>query len=419
MPQNDVERTVAHYRQTSLTDLPAGGNWDTDATVVEFLAIEVTVDGLGEGTVPNLHHRRRALATPTHLPALRSGSGWGFKLYLSGSQVTTANDSAAATFILPEMLENAWGGLHLGFASLVVAASTTVPEITVGQGVNHPAGAFIFGIDANGVGEFLAVDSVTGDVLTLRTTAANPVASVGAVIANFPHTRALPDGTHPSNTTHAFYVRGEDAGDNYEILGGKLNATGIESNGPGEDAKFIFEGMHTNFNSHAVTRRALTGTPQGPAGPVVGRSGTAIRVAPLGTPAMSVLNAHTFTFASGITATQVPGVGGQQGVLRYAYTPGDETIVEVVVDYDKQQIADFEAQQYFHVMIQVGDVQSDAWGIYLARCILLDDPGRVGTSDQTTMTLRFQAQEFEGTTHTEGTTNFELERARFSVLTCA
>lgn len=417
MPQNDQEVTLAYFQQATLAEIPA--TWDSDGTVVEFLALEPTRDGLGEGVVPNMNSRRRALDTLTHLPALRSGTGWGWKIYASGSQVTTANDAAAATFALADLLRNALAGRHLGFASAVVTPSTTAPDITVGQGANHPAGAAIFGVNtAAAAGEFLVVDSVAVDVLTLRTTATNAVDTVGAVIALFPHTRALPDRNHANNVTHAFLQRGEGTDDDYEILGGKLNVTGMESTEPGADARFVFEGMHTDFNSDGVTHFDLTGTPQGPAGPIVGRSGTAIRIANLGTPALTTLNAHSFTFSPGIVNIQVPGITSN-GVLGYAYTPGDDTMLEIVVDYDENFITDFEAQQFKHVMIQVGDQRGDAWAIYFPRCLLMEDPGRLGTSDQTTMTLKLRAHEFQGATHTEGTDNFELENARFLILLCA
>lgn len=412
MPQDAREVTMAYWEQSALGDLPS--TWDSDGDVVEFLAIDPNWGGIKLGTIDDRNMRRRAWATRQKLPGLPEPT-FTMGMYASGSGVTTSNASAAATFALAEMLRNAWCGLHLGYANAIVTPSTTVPEITASQGTNHPAGSFIFSMDSGGIGQFACVASVASDVLTLRTTLDSAAATVGAAIACFPNTRALANRAHASHITHAIHFRGEDTDDNYEVMGVKFNVTGLENTEAGGDASFTFEAMGYDFNDASLSKFNLTGTPQGPAPPIVGHQGTAVRIANVGTASMSDVGAYTFTFTPGIVNNKVPGVM-TNGMLGYHGGGYDDTMLEIVVPYDDAWITDFRNQQRKHIMIQVGYQRGDAWGLYLPNAEIAENPERGVSADETAITLRFRALEFPGTTHTEGTDNYELERAKFAVL---
>lgn len=415
MPQDAREVTMAYWEQSSLSGLPS--TWDTDGNVVEFLAIDPNWSGVKTGVIDNRNMRRRAYATYPALIALPEPT-FTMGMYASGSGATTANSSAASTFALAEMLRNAWCGQHLGYASAVVTPSASAPDITVGQGANHPAGAAIFGMDSSSVGQFAIVDNVSTDVLNLRTETDNAIATVGAAIACFPNTRGLGDRTHSSHVTHAIHFRGEDTDDNYEVLGVKFNVTGLENSEAGGDASFTFEAIAYDHNDATLSKFNLTGTPQGPAPPIVGHQGTAVRIANVGTAALTDVGAYSISFTPGISYQRVPGMA-TNGMLGHKGGGYDETMLEVVVPFDDAWITDFENRQQKHVMVQVGYQRGDAWGIYLPNADIAENPERGVSADETSMTLKFRANEFAGTTHTEGTNNYELERAKFLFLMAA
>jgi hypothetical protein len=411
MPQTARECTCALFQETTFGEGPT--NWDADAAVREFLPIDPDWSELREGVVENRNARRRAFAPYPKLPALRNGT-FKFGIYAAGRATTVAAGVQSTTDAHSIMLRNAWGGLRLGYATGVVDDSTTAPEVTAAAGANYPAGSAFFAVDAAGSGQFALVGSVAGDVLTLRTALDNAPASIGAAVALFPHTRALTNRAHASHTTLSLYFRGEHTEDSAIGLGCKLNVTGLENTQAGGDASWAIEGMARDFQTETADRAALTGVPEGPTGPIVGRAGTAVRIANVGTAALVDVGAYTFAFTPGIANAPVPGMG-EQGRLGY-HSPGTEdTTLTVTVPYDAAWIEDFRAGQHKHVMVQVGDQPGDAYAIYLPNAEIAEDPKRGADADETSMTLVFRAREFAGATHTEGTDNYEMERARFQV----
>jgi hypothetical protein len=416
MPQNANEQTLAYFQETTRGTGPA--DWDVDAAVVEFLAIGPDPSGMSQTTVDNRNLRRRAYATRQKLLGLRSEAQASFGMYLSGSNVTTAASAQAATFPLVEMLRNAWCGVHRGWASAVVTPDTHTVAITVGQGTNHPAGEAIFAVDADGLGQFAIVASVATDDVTLLTDTDNDVATVGAAITCYPNTRGMTNRGHATHIWHSLYFRGEEAEDNYEARGCKINVTGIENGEAGGDASLSMEVMASTFSAETVTRAALTGTPAGPTPPIVGRAGTAVRIANVGTPTLTDVGAYSFSFTPGVAWQRVPGIT-TEGLLGFNGTGFDATELEIVVPYDESWLADFRAGTRKHIMIQVGSARGDAWALYFPNAELMDDPKRGVSADETAITLRFRALEYPGTTHTDGTANYEMERSKFRLLLAA
>lgn len=416
MPQNARECTCALFVETTFAEGPT--DWDVDAGVREFLAIEPDWSGLRESVVENRNNRRRAYAPHAKLPGLRSEGTVSFALYCAGRNTTVANAAQATTDAQCILLQNAWGGLHRGYASAVVDGSTTAPEVTATEGANYPAGSPVFSVDADGIGQFAIVGSVAGDVLTLRTALDAEAATIGAAIGLYPNTRALTNRDHASHTTLALYFRGEHAEDSAIALGVKLNVAGLENAEAGGDASWTIEGMAADFETETAARAALTGAPEAPTGPIVGRAGTAIRIANVGTAALVDVGAYTFTFTPGVANAPVPGMG-TQGRLGYHANGQEDTILTITVPYDAAWITDFRAAQHKHVLVQVGNERGDAWGLYLPNAEIAEDPERGVSADETSMTLTFRAREFVGTTHTEGTDNYEMERARFMYLRAA
>jgi hypothetical protein len=141
-------------------------------------------------------------------------------------------------------------------------------------------------------------------------------------------------------------------------------------------------------------------------------------MAAVGTAALVDVGAYSFSFTPGVVNAPVPAVV-PGGVAGYHSNGQEDTMIEIVVPYDDAWMALFRAQTHQHIMIQVGSLRGDAWGLYFPNAELAEDPERGVSADETAITLRFRAREFTGTTHTEGTDLYELERARFMVLLAA
>ena len=416
MPFDANERTVAMWQQTSLESLPA--DWDADPNVRVFLCTEPNVEGVGRGINPNNNYKRRAFATRPSLRALRNGE-FSMGVYLSGLGAVTGSNAQAATFALPELMRNAWGGLLRGYAAGVDTPSTSAPVVTAGHEANLGPGQWVFGVNsATGRGQFCLIDDIAAQALNLRTHATADIDVAGAVIINYLHTRALTQRHHAGHITHALYVRGEGDDDNFILIGCKLTLSSLDNMEAGQEPVCQFSGMCTDFRKESVTRAALSATPEGPAPITVGTgANTSVRWANVGTPDLTDMEAYAAALTPGVTQNPVSGFG-REGRLGYHAGGYDDTVLEVTVPYDEAHIADFEAGTEKHVLVQLGDQQGAAAGLYLPRCVIDEDPRRGNTAEETSMLLKFKALEYEGATALTGDA-YELWRSKVQLLLSA
>lgn len=400
-----------------------------DGIVVE--AINVNWDGDKRGVIANENYRQRPFATRAMVQALAVGE-LGFEYYLRG-RATAVADDARATITSPDFpaaqwMQNAWGGIRLGYRTVCSGGSATQPQVEAGDGAQYAAGDWGFfydtGTDATR-GYLRKIESISVDTFTLWaghdlpfTPAASDV--IGAVIQAYPHRSRIVNQAHASHLTHSFYMAGELADDVRQAAGCKLNLTGIEGIAAGEAGKLVFSVLAADIDKEGLTATAYE-TPISNA-PVVTSTGddTLVYISAVGA-ALAAVEAQTVSINPGIRSQPVPCVGGLNGRSGYTIDQGgaDETTIDIVVDYTDDWAVGFLAETRYQILIQVGTTAGSAYGFFFANCELMEDPGRGTETDLSTSRLKFRALESAISTAATGD-DLEKVRAKMEILwTCA
>lgn len=418
-----IEREVLYQNEATFGTLPAA--WSSGTP---FLCYEVGVDGMQRSTLENMNYRQRALATRQKVLSLANGT-CGFKVYLHGRATAVADDARATitspNFPIGHFLQNAWGGIRLGYRTVIASGSVTNPVVEAGDGAQYAAADWIFhvGVGTTTPGAFRKIESISTDTLTmwaghdLPSATANDI--LAAVIQAYPHTDRLKNPNHASHLTQSFLFMGDLSDDAQQGLGVKLNLTGIEGISAGEAGTLVFEGLVTQLDNEAVTQPSA-GSPLGDA-PLVTSTGddTFVFISAVGA-TLAAVEAQSVTVTPGIASSPIPAVGGIEGRHGYSLDNGslDATMIEIAVDYDDAWNTAFDAGTRYQVLIQVGVDPGRAYAIFAANCELAEDPQRGGENNTTSM-LKFRPLESAVSTAATGD-DLEKVRAKIELLfSCA
>lgn len=416
-----VERELRYQNEVSFGVI-VDADWSDG---VPFLAVDPDFTGMQQQTIENMNYRQRALATRGKVLSLANGA-CQFKVYLHGRSTAAAEGSRATRttpdFPIADFMQNAWGGVRLGYCAGIASGSASAPVVDAAAGANYAAGDWGFFIDSDtGEGEFKKILSIATDTLTFwagHDLSFTPAATdtVGAVIQCYPHTDILKNKNHASHLTQSFLDLGDLADDGRQGVGVKLNLTAIEGIAAGEAAQLVFEGMVTQLVNAGIAHPTV-GTPLGDA-PVVTSTGddTFVQISEVGA-ALADIEAQSVTITPGISSQAVKGPGGLEGVHGYNLVQGsaDSMMVEVVVDYDDAWNTAFRAGTRYQVLVQVGREPGRAWGAFFANCEIAEDPQRTATTDLSTTTLKLRPLESEVSTAATGD-NLEKVRAKGELL---
>lgn len=371
---------------------------------ITFLCVEPDVTQFKRAVIENMNYRQRVLATRPIVHSLANGE-MNFGLYPHGRRTVVA-DAARATVSTPEFpiarfMQNAWGGLRLGWRAASSTGTASAPVVTAGQGVQYAAGDVVFAIDnsAAGRGFFRKIASIAVDTLTMWGGHALPYTPgagdfLGAVIKAYPHRSILVNPNHASHTTHSFLRFGELADDVQQAVGVKLNLASIEGLAAGEAGILRFTGLCTQVVKEGITAP----TPAEPIGdpPLATSTGadTIVSISVVGS-ALAAVEAQSVTVTPGIASQPIPGVGGVEG--RHGYTlsadSADAPMIEVTVDYDDSWSAGFIAGTRYQILIQVGTTAGEAYAVFAAETELVEDPERNEATDLSVSVLKFRCLE--------------------------
>lgn len=411
------ERTVVLFEETTFGSPPA--DWAASGTA--FLCIEPNTEAVQQGSIENGNYRQRAFATREKVPSLRNGT-CSFGVYANGRGGTSVGEGSTATSdYQSSLMQNAWGGEWLGLHANIEAGSTaTVVNVGAGQGASLLGGSALFMCDTsdNSRGRFVVVLSRSTDALTLKVAVpfGSPAATDtgGAVIAHFLNTDALIRQTDADYLTHSLLFFGDLSDDCTQVSGVKLNLTSIEGIAPGEAPVLRFEGLCATHDNEGVTQPTGFDDPDGES-PVVTATGsdTYVSIAAYGTEELVDIEAQSVTITPGVSSQPVPCVGGVEGRSGYTATGFDETMVEVVVDFDDSWMTAWESRTQYHLMVQVGSTAGSAIAWYFPRLELAEDPQRTVSTDMATTTLKFRALEDNASTTVTGN---QLEMFRSKIL---
>lgn len=402
----------------------------TWAAGVTFLAIDPKFREMTRLSIANENYRQRDLATRPMVRSLATGE-CSFGMYLHGRSTVVADDARATIsspeFPLARMLSNAWGGVRLGYRSLVASGTTAAPVVEAGDGAQFEAGDWVFAYDESvdaTRGYFRKVLSISTDTFTmwpghlLPTADANDV--LGAVISIYPHAPRMKNQAHASHFTHSLWHQGELAEDVQQAEGVKLNLTGIDGLMSGEDGVVQFTGL-----SARVTKTGLTAaTPADPLGdaPLATATGvdTIVSISAVGA-TLATVEAQAVSVSPGILSRPVDCVGGINGRSGYTLDWGtvDATSVEIAVDFDADWAIGWAAGTRYQVLIQVGTIAGEAYGIAMLNCELVEDPGGGDADGLVTSVLKFRALEPTNATAATGDALQKVRAKAEILLSCA
>jgi hypothetical protein len=402
----------------------------TWAAGIPFLAVNPQFRTMTRQSIPNENYRRRDLATRPMVRSLATGEVT-FGLYLHGRATVVADDARATitspNFPLAHFMLNAWGGQRLGYRSLVASGSTAAPVVEAGDGAQFRGGDWVFAYDESTDatrGVLRKIESVSVDTLTmwaghtLPTADANDV--LGAVISCYPQAEIMKNPNHASHVTHTLWHQGELAEDVQQAEGTKLNVTGIEGLAAGEPGIIQFSGMVARVDKEGLTAV----TPVDPLGdaPLATSTGvdTLVWISAVGA-ALAQVEWQSITPTPGIMSALIPG-GGVNGRWGYTIDHGsvDSTGVDIAVDFDADWSIGFLAGTRYQVLIQVGTIAGEAYGVAMLTCELVEDPNAgPGAGVLLNSMLKFRALESEVSTALTGDALAAVRAKVELLLTCA
>lgn len=429
MVANRIQHTVAIDREASFAD-QAAKNWDSlTANGYVIFVHDLDYDGVVQAVIPNKNLRIRAAHPQEPIQALRNVS-FPFAWYWISSSAHAAEASQAARAAQDELLSNALGGEQLGYRAGVAGGTAAVPTVDGPHGNNLTPYSFGFFYDESAaVGFFRQWVSITDgggspDTVNLSPGHTLPFTPDGggadtmyAVVEHYPDWDALEDHTHASHRTHTMFFKRRQADDNVEVKGVKL---GLElspiEQGTAVELKFVAEA--DTFTHENITQPALTQTPNGAPGLVVGSGVATVCV---WAAADALLATQTFwggiNVTVGIKPEGVAGPGGSEGRHGYGVTEDsyDATMVEITVPFLDDYAAEFRAGTNRHLLIQIGNQPDTARYIYFPNLAYAEEPKRVSVGGRAGSQIKFLVLERDVAQGALTAAQYHRARAKFNM----
>lgn len=429
MPSNAIQKTVAFDRETAFADPDGDGtakDWDSltaNGAVINCRNLDYSK--IKRPKIPNGNLVQRAGAMQAGVLGLR-GHEFSFDTDWSEGSANAAEAAQAARIAQDELLYNALGGEHRGYAAGLAAGTAGSPTVEDAHGDNLVPYGWSFFVDATtGYGEFACYSAVTegvgSDTLTMapgHTLSFTPDAGgadvAHAVVAHYPDWDALEDYTHTNHTSLCFFFKGRHAEHSVESLGDALSVEmgPIEQGTPGE---LKWSGMGCTFRDNGISQPTLDDTPAGGPGSVIGSGiATLCHFATAG----SALASQTFWGAAqvtfGIKKDPVTGPNGREGKHGFGLTEDSyaATKVEITVPFDDALIAEYHAETRKHLRIQIGRTVGDARFVYFPNLEYADTPEKVSVGGRDALKLTFNAHERDVAQGSMTAAQYHLARAK-------
>lgn len=400
MTTHALPRQLALYVETAFV---SGGPADWSSNGTYFYAIDPDTTGVVQASVANENNQLRARAFHPNIRTLRNGN-LSFSMYMHGSSTNAAEEAAATTYHVAELLHAALGGKDLGYSAAVESSGTEEEnEIEITTDPGYEQGDWVFYKSAAGVGEFYRVQSKTGAAPVVLTVDRNVHVAVAdrsesdtlhAVIDCYIHQRSTTQPSYAQHKTMQFLVQGEDDEDVVWAKGCKPQVT-IEPITAGEPTRLSFDVLVTTFDGadEATKEDFGNATPVGEAGIVAGIGQTcSFKMANFGSPLAAVTQVGAVTVEPGVAYERImSAASGYEGVIGHMDTLEDTTL-EVMVEFDKDYNTEYRAETKKHALVQVGN-GTDAWAVYLPKLEYATEPVRGDEGNVTTSNLSLRALE--------------------------
>lgn len=406
MVANAIQKTVAIDREASFGDQSVKDWASLTANGFVINVFDLTYSNVRQPKIPNKNLQQRAGATRAGILGLGTGE-FGFSRYLHGASSNAAEGAQAARIGNDELLYNALGGEHRGFAAGIAAGTASQPTVEDADGDNLVAYGWNFFYDTSAsLGCFRQYSAVTegvgSDTLTMVTGHTLPFTPAGdgsdiayAVVAHHPDWDALEDHTHANHTSLTSYFKGRHTEHSVETKGGAVSVE-IAAFEQGAPIELVFSGMCADFDGDGLTQAALTQTPDGSPGRVVGSGvATLFQIADIASDLATQTIWGQVTPTGGIKKDPVNGVNGLNGVHGYGITPDsyDGTGFSVTVPFDDSWITAYRAETEYHAIVQNGTQPTNSTAIYFSHLSFSEEPERVNVGGRDGLVLKFTALE--------------------------
>jgi hypothetical protein len=420
VPANSIQKTAAFDREATFAD-PAAKDWASLTTNgAVFNCFDLDYSKIVRQKIPNKNLKQRAGATRAGILGLRN-CDFSFGTYWIGNTANAAAGVQATRVAQDELLLNALGGEHRGYAAGVASGTAAAPVVTTGQGANLLPYGFSFFYDTSaGIGHVRQYASIATDTLTVApghtlpfTPAAADVAH--AVVAHYPNWDAIDDHSDADHTSLLFYFKGRHSEESVEARGCSLSVEfgAIEQGAP---AELAFGGMANTFAANGLTQAALIQTPAGAPGRVVGSGVSTLCY--LST-ADALLATQTFwgqvQITVGIKKDPVTGPNGSEGQHGHGITEDsyDATTVEITVPFDDSWIAEFHAETLKHLLVQIGTSPTNTVFAYFPNLTYASEPEKVDVGGRRGLKLTFTALERDVAQGALSAAAYHRARAKF------
>lgn len=406
MVANAIQKTVAFDREASFGDTTTK-DWTSITSNGGVLnCFDLDYSKIKQAKIENKNLQQRAGATRAGILALRNAD-FSFSTYFHGGTANASENAQASRTLQDELIYNALGGEHRGYAAGIAAGTATAPTVEDAHGDNLvPYGWSFFYDTSASAGYFRQYSTVTegvgSDTLAVVTGHNLPFTPDGAgadvayaVVAHYPDWDALEDHTHANHTSLIAYFKGRHTEHSVEARGCAV-AVELDKIEQGSPINLKFAGMCQTFAGDGLTQAALTQTPSGAPGRVVG-SGAVTLLSMADT--ASVLAAQTvwgaISVTIGIKKDPVDGPPGVEGRFGYGITADsyDGTGLEITVPFDDSWLTAYRAETQYHLMLQVGTTPTNSTFIYFANLCFAEEPSRTNVGGRDALTLKFVALE--------------------------
>jgi hypothetical protein len=407
MVANAIQRTVAFDREASFAD-PAAKDWDSlTANGSVFYCFDLTPDDVQQAVIANKNLKPRAAASHAPVLTLRN-TPHGLSWYWHSNSANAAEAAQAASIPQDELLLVAMGGEQRGYAAGLAGGTAANPTVEAAHGNNLTPYSFGFFFDTSaGVGwvrQFASVADGGGgaDTLTMATGHTLPFTPdaggadvMNAIVEHWLDWDALEDHTHANHFTLTWFRKGRQADDNLELKGCRhtIEFVPMEAGMPSE---IKLEGMADTFSKEGISQPALTGTPAGGPGRIVGSGVTTLmQWAIVGSDLASATFWGAFAPLLGIKVDPVLAPNGSEGLAGFGITEDsyDATMVEMTVPWLDDYSAEFRAGTVRHLMFQLGTAAIGTKFVYFPNLAYAEEPKRVSVGGRAGALLKFVARE--------------------------
>jgi hypothetical protein len=426
---NAIQKTVAIDRESSFGDQSAKDWSSLTANGYVVNVFDLKYSEVRQPKIPNKNLQQRAGATRAGILALRNGK-FGFSRYLHGASANAAEAAQATRVANDELLYNALGGEHRGYAAGIAAGTASAPTVEDAHGDNLVAYGWSFFYDTSaGLGYFRQYSTVTegvgSDTLAMVTGHTLPFTPDGggadvayAAVAHYPDWDALEDHTHANHTSLTGYFKGRHTEHSVEVKGACVSVN-IASFEQGAPIELVFEGMCADFDGDGLSQAALTQTPDGSPGRVVGSGvATLFQIASIASDLATQTIWGQVEPTFGIEKEPVQGPNGLEGVHGYGITAGsyDATGFAVTVPFDDSWITAYRSETQYHAICQSGTAATNSTAVYFANLSFAEEPERVSVGGRDGLKLKFTALERDVAQGALTAAQWHRARAKFTVL---